>query len=158
MKKELIVLIDLGSFKAYEAVYKMPGMSPQLGLIESLFTDGRKSLKEQTTDVPGYFSIGRPNGINGMRARASGEQHNLKLELQKRIKKQLADKLNKLVGREEWECWHFAASKEIYYEILERLDDRVKSKLKTSLPRDLTKVHEAELLARFLEVGSSTAR
>ena len=145
MKNTLVVVADLGCFKAYRLENGHPGRTPRLELLEQFNNpEAHTRLVDNVSDLSGRF----PRGTGGA-AMSDGERHNIVLERRKRFVRQLAQRLNILARPPEIERCLLAASKEISHQLLEELDPQVRSKITKSLPMDLTKFAPLEILQRF---------
>ncbi len=144
---KVIVAVDLGRFKAYKVTKDPYDKSAKTELIESYETiDARKKLSEKMSDAAGRFRI--DSGRNGTGA-ASGEAHNLALETEKRLIKQLAEDINALITREKIEKWCLAAGKNINSQIIEMLSPSVRARLEKNVASNLTKAGKSEILGYF---------
>ena len=145
MPHKLIVLADLGRLKAFRVTRDEMTSNVHVELAEELnLLDGQEKLLDKVTDKAGRFPAS--GGANGGGA---GENHNLQLEIQKRIIKRIGEGINDLVKRENPSMWHFAAAQEINNKIQEGLCPEVRSKLSKSVRSDLTKIGKSELLSHF---------
>jgi hypothetical protein len=141
---EVIILADLGHFRAYK-VSKGAMDRVKIELIESFDTlEGHGKFGEKVTDSAGRF------GVDGGRLGAGfGEPHNIELETKKRLIKLIAQDINALVKRESCHKWYFAASKTINNQIIEYLDLDIQKKLEKNIPSNLTKVKITDILRYF---------
>jgi len=147
MTNKLIILTDLGSFKAYRVTPDEMTQKPRIQMIDNFETiDGHTRIQDMVTDQAGRFPVA--NGIASGQM-SHGENHNLRTEIEKRVIRQLADSINKLVTREDLPVWYFAAHREIDQRILENVDAAVKAKMRKHVRSDLTKVDKSELLGFF---------
>jgi len=149
MKNTLIVVADLGCFKAYRLENHQPNQSPRLELVEE-FTDAdaHGKLVDKVSDLSGRFP--RRTGASNMAAAMSdGERHNIELEGRKRLVRQLAQRLNGLLRNKEVERCLLAASREINHQLLDELEPQVRAKIEKNVPADLTKLERAEILRHF---------
>lgn len=148
MKNKMVVVVDRGCLKAYQVEYDGWSTNPKLELIENVKTeeaDGRISSK--LTDEAGRFHGGQA-GRNDIRA--SGERHNIVLEFQRRAICQLADTINRVVGKDPaGQPVYLAAIKEINHQILDKLDPAVRARIEKVVPEDLTKINGLKLLSHF---------
>ena len=94
-------------------------------------------------------AAGRYRAPGGKGSTPFGEQHNIKLEERKRLIRQLARRLNLLMGDEDVESCYLAASKGIDRQILGALSPAAHAKIKRNLPADLIKTSKAKLLHYF---------
>ncbi|ADV45309.1 host attachment protein [Nitratifractor salsuginis] len=166
MKKEellesLIVVGDLGEVKVYR-VYEETVIDPKDDahtshkhnkgtLIEALrtelvraadFVDAHRKISEEVTDKEGRYKAPHGSGV-------SGEPHNLQLEIEHRVLKEIADFIMKTIRELEPKRWHLAFPAEHNKELLDRIDPDVKTKLDVNIPEDLTKLKPEKLLERF---------
>ena len=149
MKNTLIVVADLGTFKAYKLDKNGFHSHPRLELIETFNTvEAHGKLTDKVTDQAGQFPKGQgiPGVIGDM---SNGERHNIQLEQRKRLVKQLAERLESLVRPDTVESCYFAASREYNQQILDVLDHRVRSKIERNVPSNLTKIDKSDLMKHF---------
>ena len=92
---------------------------------------------------------GRYRAQVGKGSTSIGERHNIKLEERKRLIKQLAKRLNVLMGDGDVDSCYLAASKGIDQQILGALSPTAQAKIKRNLPVDLIKTTKAKLLDYF---------
>lgn len=152
MKNTLLVVTDLGGFKAYRVDNGEFHRTPHLELLEEFSNDAAHGrLVDRVTDLSGRFprSTGASNSTGAM---SDGERHNIQLEQRKRLVRQLAQRLNSLLGRSEIERCFLAASREIHHQLLNELDGRVRAKIERDVPADLTKADKSGLLNYFQAV------
>lgn len=149
MKNKWLLVAGLGSFKAYRVDASRFMRGPRLELMEAFDNaDAHDRLTDKVTDLAGRFPKGAgPNGANG--AMSYGERHNIELEQRKRLVRRLTERINALMGREDFESCYLAVSKEINHQILAELEPRHRAKIEQNLPADLTKTDKSELLGHF---------
>jgi hypothetical protein len=146
MNNKLLVVTDLGSFKAYQMEDDGISSSPRLELINEFHTrEAGEKILNKVTDLAGRY--GSPTDRNW--GTTWGEKHNLELEFKKRAIRQLADRLNHLLENKEVETCYFAASKEISHQLLDELKPLARAKIEKTVSCDLTKADKKQLLARF---------
>jgi hypothetical protein len=143
--KKIIIVADLGHFKAYE-VSKNPMESPRIELKKSYdIIEAHGKLGDKLSDEAGRFGVnGGKKGIKGY-----GEPHNIKLENKKRLIKQIAGDINDLIKRARLSRWYLAASKNINNQLIENLEPSVRTRLEKNVMADLTKKHKSEILDYF---------
>jgi hypothetical protein len=145
MKNTLVVVADLGCFKAYKVENNQTTRTPRLELIEQFDNpEAHGRLVDKVSDQSGRF----PRGTGGG-AMSDGERHNIGLEMRKRFVKQLAQRFNSLARNQEIERCLCAVSKEINRLLVEELEPGVRAKIEKTLPVDLTKLDRTEILKRF---------
>jgi hypothetical protein len=149
MKNTLVVVADLGGFKAFRLENHQPAQTARLEPVEEFNnTDAHGKLGEKVSDLSGRFprSTGGPHSTGAM---SDGERHNIELESRKRLVRQLAQRLNPLLRSKEVERCLLAASREINHQLLDELEPQVRAKIEKNVPADLTKLGRAEILRHF---------
>jgi len=144
MNTKLMVAVDLGLFKAFKVEFKKTG-SPRINLIdEHIFTEAHKKLSETLSDLSGRKST--PSSS----AAPIADNHNLELELKRRIIKDISNRLKKLMSENASEsCW-FAAPKEIIHQVIDELPKALHTRMEKLIPNDLVKLEPKDILDRFL--------
>lgn len=146
MKNTLVVVADLGCLKIYR-LDSTPRKTSRLQLLERLKNTGaRARLAETTSDASGRFPRGGARRIQGM---SDGERHNTGLESRRRLVRQLARNLNRVLRREEPDDCYLAASRQIHKTLMEELDSSARAMVVRSVSADLTKLDKSQLLAHF---------
>lgn len=146
MKNTVIVIADLGIFKAYKLDRTPIKQTPRLELIEECeMVDAHGKILDKVTDQAGRWRI--PGEKMAM---SYGERQKLDLELRKRLIKQSARQIEDLVGGNGVDECYLAASKEMLHPLLEELTPQTRSRVTKSLPVNLTKNDRADVIAHFL--------
>ena len=145
MKKQLLIVTDLGSFKAYAVDNSRLHSTARLELIEHF---NPEQPHRKTEDKPSDLA-GRYRAAGGKGNTPFGERHNIKLEERKRLIRQLAKRLNVLMGDGDVDSCYLAASKGIDQQILDALSRVAHAKIKRNLPADLIKTSKEKLLGYF---------
>jgi hypothetical protein len=144
MKNIIVVVTDLGSFKAYKLDLTPVKKTPRLELLEEFVTTAAHGrLLDKVSD-----RAGRHRSPTSRRAVPWGEPHKIELEKRRRLIKLLASRLNALLGNGFDEC-HLAASKEINRQLLKELKPSARARIVKNVQADLTKIAKAELLQHF---------
>ncbi|HZR17048.1 MAG TPA: host attachment protein [Verrucomicrobiae bacterium] len=147
----LLVVADLGGFKAFKIENsENPSKlhKPHLELLEQYDNpQAHDRLVDKVSDSSGRFP--RRTGARAAGAMSDGERHNINLEARKRFIRDLANRLNQLARKPDFDRCFLAASKEINHPLFEELDPRVRAKIAKNIPADLTKFGRAEILSRF---------
>src|SRR5262245_22085963 len=126
MKNTLLVVADLGGFKAFKLENNNLNRTPRLESVEEFnnaAAHGR--LVDRVSDLSGPFPRGI--GLKAGGAMSDGERHNIELETRKRMVRQLAQRLNSLARSKEIERFFLAASREINHQLLEELEPEVRA-------------------------------
>src|SRR5713226_10487485 len=92
----LVIVADRGSLKAYQ-VNETPTRGPSLKLIQAFdITDAHGKLIDKLTDLAGRFPVTESAGAH--RGAASIAESKLQTETERRINKELADQISKIVN------------------------------------------------------------
>jgi hypothetical protein len=144
----LIIVTDRGSLKAYR-VNETPTRGPSLQLVQAFnITDAHGRLVDKVSDLAGRFPV--TNGAGGHHGAGSiAERTQLATETDRRIQKELADQITKIVSRDGKEGWSFAAPAEIHGAIVDLLPATVRDQIVEHVKSDLVKVEPAKLISRF---------
>jgi hypothetical protein len=145
MRKTVVVVTDLGNFKAYK-LEKTNLNTPRLKLLrEELPVNGHGKIVQRVSDQAGRYR----NGLHGRWATPWGEPHNIELEDRKRRVRHVAHELDSMLRNGEIDdCW-LAASKEINHQLLAELGPQTRAKIVKNIPCDLTRTDKSELLNHF---------
>jgi len=145
MKNIVIVVTDLGNFKAYK-LEKTNLNTPRLKLMhEALPVNGHGKIVDKVTDQAGRYH----NGMHGKWTTPWGEPHNIELEDRKRRVRYVAHELDAILRNDEVDgCW-LAASKEINHQLIAELGRQSRAKILKNIPSDLTRTDKSQLLNHF---------
>ena len=142
----LIIVTDRGSLKAYR-VDETPTRGPSLRLVQAFnTTDAHGKLVDKVTDQAGRFPV--RNGA-GVQQAASIAETKLENETDRRIYKQLADQIVKIVNSDGVEGWSFAAAPDIHKAIVDLLPGHVRDRIVEHVKSDLVKIEPAKLPTHF---------
>jgi hypothetical protein len=143
----LIIVTDRGSLKAYR-VDETPTRGPSLQLVQAFnITDAHGRLIDKVSDLAGRFPV---SDSAGMHHKASiAERTQLETETDRRIYKQLADQIVKLVKSDGVEGWSFAAPASIHSAIVDLLPASARDRIVEHVKSDLVKVEPAKLTTHF---------
>jgi len=143
----LIIVADRGSLKAYR-VDETPTRGPSLRLIQAFdLTDAHGKLVDKVTDLAGRFPVS--DGAGGRHANSIAERTQLETETDRRIHKQLADQIVKIIDRSGKEGWSFAAPAEIHGAIVDLLPRAARDRIVEHVKSDLVKIESAKLPSHF---------
>jgi protein required for attachment to host cells len=150
MKRKLIIVADLGLLKAYNVDFP-PDQTPRLDqLDEVVLEDAHIRVVDKLSDMAGRHTAPAQKNWGAPLA----DDHNLKLESKRRLIRQIAAHVERLIGRAGGDgCW-LAAQKEINHQILKELSPSIREHIKKNLPLDLTKTAPKELLEQFLNANA----
>lgn len=143
----LIIVADRGSLKAYK-VNETPTRGPSLHLIQAFdLTDAHGRLVDKVTDLAGRFPVSDGAGVH--HASSIAERTQLDTENDRRIYKQLADQIGKIIDGSGKDGWSFAAPAEIHGAIVDLLPSAARNRIVEHVKSDLVKVEPAKLQAHF---------
>jgi len=146
MNNKLVVVADLGSFKAYKLARSSLHSTPRLELIEELnLIDANGKRPQELAELTGRQHA----PMMGKWATPWGERHNIELERKRRLIKQVAHHLAALLNRDGSDGCYLAASKEISNQIIAELPRSARVKIEKIVACDLTKAEKVELLRHF---------
>ncbi len=146
MNNKLVVVADLGTFKAYKLEAESTHRTPRLELIEEFnLVDAHGKLLDRLSDLAGRYHA----PTLGKWATPWGERHNIQLERKRRLIRQLAQALADLLRRDGDHGCYLAAGKEINHQIIAELPREARAKIEKIVPCDLTKADKPEILRQF---------
>lgn len=144
----LVIVTDRGGLKAYK-VNETPTRGPSLQLVQAFnITDAHGKLIDKVSDLAGRFPV--TEGAGTHRGPGSiAERTQLATEMDRRIHKELADQITKIVSSNGKEGWSFAAPAEIHSAIVALLPRAVRDRIVEHVKSDLVKVEPAKMISRF---------
>ncbi len=143
----LIIVTDRGSLKAYR-VDETPTRGPSLQLVQAFnITDAHGKLVDKVSDLAGRFPVS--DGAGGRHANSIAERTQLETETDRRIHKELADQIVKIVKSDGVEGWSFAAPASIHAAIVDLLPAGVRDRIVEHVKSDLVKTEPSKLPAHF---------
>ena len=143
-----MIVTDRGSLKAYR-VHETPTRGPSLQLVQAFnMTDAHGRLVDKVSDLAGRFPV--TEGAGAHRGPASiAERTQLATEMDRRIQKELADQIAKIVSQNGKDGWSFAAPAEIHAAIVDLLPAGVRQRIVEHVKSDLVKVEPAKFPNHF---------
>ena len=143
----LIIVTDRGSLKAYK-VNETPTRGPSLQLVQAFnITDAHGKLVDKVSDLAGRFPVS--DGAGGRHANSIAQRTQLETETDRRIHKELADQIVKIVKSDGVEGWSFAAPASIHAAIVNLLPREVRDRIVEHVKSDLVKTEPSKLPAHF---------
>ena len=144
----LVIVTDRGSLKAYR-VNETPTRGPSLQLVQAFnMTDAHGRLVDKLSDLAGRFPVTEGAGTHRGPASIS-ERTQLATEMDRRIQKELADQIAKIVSQNGKDGWSFAAPAEIHAAIVDLLPAGIRQRIVEHVKSDLVKVEAARLTSHF---------
>lgn len=126
----LIVIADRGGLKAYR-VRETPTRGSSLRLVQAF-------------DIPNVNDLSRAHHTTALT-----DWPQLELEESRRICRQLADAIKRIVQRNFGEGWSLAAPESIYAEIVDLLPAEIRERIVEHVESDLMKTPAAKLTEHF---------
>ena len=143
----LVIAADRGSLKAYQ-VNETPTRGPSLKLIQAFdVTAAHGRLIDKVSDQAGRFPVS--DGAGSHHGASISEATQLETETDRRINKELAEQIAKIVNGSGKEGWAFAAPSEIHGAIVDLLPDRVRNRIVEHVKSDLVKVEPSKFPNHF---------
>ncbi|HUE41784.1 MAG TPA: host attachment protein [Chthoniobacterales bacterium] len=143
----LVILADRGSLKAYQ-VNETPTRGPSLKLVQAFdITEAHGKFVDKVTDLAGRFPV--TEGAGAHRGPASIAESKLQTETERRINRELADQIAKIINGSGQAGWSFAAPAEIHAAIVDLLPGRIRDRIVEHVKSDLVKVEPAKLSSHF---------
>jgi hypothetical protein len=147
---KLVVLTDLGTFKAFRLEEDRASSKPRLQAVDAYENvDGDDRIGRRLSDQAGQFQKGGGHGTAAVHDGENGERHNIWLENEKRSVKKIADTMSKLLADGEFESCYFAASDEINRQIVDRLSPDARRKIEKNLHCNLVNAPNDQVLEQF---------
>jgi hypothetical protein len=148
----LVIVADRGSVKAYQ-VNETPTRGPSLELMQAFdITDAHGKMVDKVTDLAGRFPVTETAGPH--RGQASIAESKLENETARRINRELADQITKIINGSGKEGWSFAAPAEIHSAIVDLLPGAIRDRMVEQVKSDLVKVEPAKLHTHFRSLKS----
>ena len=144
----LVIVTDRGSLRAYR-VNETPTRGPSLQLVQAFnMTDAHGRFIDKLSDLAGRFPV--TEGAGAHRGPTSiAERTQLATEMDRRIQKELADQITKIVSQNGRDGWSFAAPAEIHTAIVDLLPAGIRQRIVEHVKSDLVKVEAARLISHF---------
>ena len=143
-----MIVTDRGSLKAYR-VDETPTRGPSLQLVQAFnMTDAHGRLVDKLSDLAGRFPVTEGAGTHRGPSSIS-ERTQLATEMDRRIQKELADQIAKIVSQNGKDGWSFAAPAEIHAAIVDLLPAGIRQRIVEHVKSDLVKVEAARLTSHF---------
>ena len=132
----LVILADRGGLKAY-AVTETATRGPSLHLVDDFQVTGSERELPVNVETSQHHVL------------LTKDWPALETETNRRIWKQLADRITKVVEARRGEGWSFAAEPAIHKEIVDLLPVAIRERIVEHVPSDLVKIEPAKLRSHF---------
>jgi hypothetical protein len=135
----LVVVADRGSLRAYR-VEETPTRGPHLKLVQAF----------EVTDVM--------NAPSARHMTPMTDWPQLEAEMDRRVCKELASEIAKIVERNQGEDWSFAAEPSIHKAIVDLLPAEIRERIVEHVPSDLVKTEVEKLPSHFRSLQTDRFR
>ena len=145
MKNTFVIVADLGMFKAYKFDRTAIQQTPRLELVEELESiDAHGKFTDKVTDQAGRWRM--PMSRMAM---SYGERQKIDLEMRRRLVKQLAANIQRVLAEHLVEECYMSVNKEVHHQLWDELDARTRNRISKVIPADLTKLDKTEIVEHF---------
>jgi hypothetical protein len=145
----LVVLTDLGNFKAFSMEQDRVSSTPRLQPVQTMeMEEGDDRVGRKVSDQAGQFHKSGPV-YGSSYGQASGERHNICLENERRSVKEIAQKISELLSDGKFDSCYFAAPSDINKTILDHLEPQARAKIEKNVQCDLVNARKDEILNHF---------
>jgi hypothetical protein len=148
---KLVVLTDLGTFRAFELEDDRLSSSPRLQPVESVemrMEEGDDRIGRRLSDQAGRFTKKAPI-YSAIGDQDNGERHNIRLESERRSVKKIVDRMSELLSGGQFDECYFAAASEINQTILDQLSAPARAKIQKNVQCNLVNAPREEILQHF---------
>lgn len=141
----LLIVADRGNLKAYK-VNETPNRGPSLQLVQAFnIMDAHGRMQDKVTHQAGAF----PNAAGPGQMNSIAEQQGIQTETERRIHKELAERIAEIVQKDGAAGWSFAAPSTIHSAIIDLLPRGIRDTIIEHVQADLVNIEPAKLPARF---------
>ena len=142
-----MIVADTGTLKAYHINEKSLIHKHKADVFKRIvYTNAHRRLHDQLTDTKGSF---RGSGDARSPRHGSGEQHNLKSDLQKKSFQALAHDIEGVIAHTPASEYYLALPKPIHKAVTGEMSKNIRAKIKKELAADLTKDTVKDIRKRF---------
>jgi hypothetical protein len=147
MKSYIMIVADTGTLKAYHIDEKSLVQKHKANLIKRIvYTNAHRRMHEQLTDSKGSF---RGSGDARSARHGSGEQHNLKSDMQRKSFLALAHDIEGVIAHTPPSEYYLALPQPIHKAVTALINKTIRAKIKKELAADLTKDTVKDIRKRF---------
>lgn len=147
---KLVVLTDLGTFKAFRQERDLVPSTPRLQVLDSYENvEGDDRIGRRLSDQAGNFQKNGAQSFAALTDGETGERHNGWFENEKRSVPKIADKISELLANGEFDSCSFAASNESNRQIVVSLAPAVRRTIEKNLHCNLVNAPNDEVLEQF---------
>ncbi len=145
MTPNLIILTDLGQFKAYRVERTARG-TVRLELREHIrFESARERIQDQVRDMAGQR--GSPTNKNWGAPMA--DDHNLRLERKRKLCREVAGHVRRLVGSNGTQDVWLVAQPDVSRVVMKDLPAKARQRVTRTIGRDLVKLPKRDLITQL---------
>jgi hypothetical protein len=153
MKSSFFIVADRGNLKAYRAEKLPSDRPPRMQLVHAMtFTEAHLKPTDIFTDGAGAFPSQTGAGARqGLQSNSTAERH-YEVENNRRLVRQLAQRITSILREEKIDWWSFAAPSEIHEAVVEQLEPGLRNRIAEHVASDLVNTPPPELLDHFSAV------
>jgi hypothetical protein len=142
MNNKLLIVTDLGLFKAYRLETTSRGTPRLTELATIRLEEAHRRIVDAVRDMAGQ----RSKPTQKQWGAPMTDDHNLRLEIKRRLVKKIAGHIRHVAQSADGEPIWLVAHKEINRPILNELPAGVRRRVENTVPRDLVKAGKRELI------------
>ncbi len=143
----VIIVADSGTLKAYRIAETSTLHRRKAELVKQIrYEAAHRKLSDTLSDRAGRF---RGSGDARTNSKSSGEAHNLKSELKKKIVEHLAHDIEGVISHTPAEFYYISLPKPIHNIVLDEMKASLRKKITKDLAADLIKEPVDKIRARF---------
>ncbi|HEX5176381.1 MAG TPA: host attachment protein [Chthoniobacteraceae bacterium] len=156
MKSSFFIVVDRGNLKAYRAEKVPADRPPRMQLVHALtLAEAHLKPTDIFTDEAGGFPTQTGAGGRQMVQGNSIAERHYDVENDRRLTKQLAQHIGKILRGQDVELWSFAAPADIHEAIVNQLEPSVRNRIAEHVAADLVKIPASDLLEHFTAVHAT---
>jgi len=146
---KLVVLTDLGTFKAFRLEDDRRNSTPRLESVDTFENERADDrISRRVTDQAGQFRRAAPADV-AAHIQGNGERHNIWLEEERRSLKEIARHISELLNDGEFESCYLAASEEINNAVVDHLTPQARAKIEKNIHKNLVNAQRETILQHF---------
>jgi protein required for attachment to host cells len=143
----IIIVADTGTLKAYRVSEKSLKNRKSAEVIKMInYEEAHTKLSDLLTDRAGRF---RGSGDSRSRGHASGEEHNMKEDIKKKMVKHLVHDIEGIIKFTPAEFFYVSLPRAVHKNVMEGMNKTLRGKITKQVAADLIKAPVGELRERF---------
>jgi len=151
MKKTLVIVADLGNFKAYYWDADPFHSHPRLEMINSFEVIEARGKRANTLTTMEKGSTKQASHSKMSATGSDGEQHNMHLEKRRRVIRETACLIADFLKDRQVERCFMAAPEQINHQLVDSIAPDLRRKIEKNLVLNLTQVDKGEIIDHFAD-------